>query len=289
MVPFPEERMFPYDTKEGEKRSRARNVSIAFDRNPDGGGTLLPPLKDKFKEDRKWWLDNVHYAWKGPPVESEKDGLDYHLITTAYRLLGTMKYKLEPYAADAVRWAIAPVKKNYTKEGRQIMEELKGTVYEKFLRNDTLTRVKSLDELLEDENKMKRFQQLIKRRYRDKGVPEEHAEMLADLAPIFVKASKAWAEITKRAWKDMVKRGEWISPYEAIRKMYLEDPDPLSYFDLYAKPEEIEAIHQAHVALYHLIPRIFKEKSGVMDYLDEERAKQLEEEVLPIVRRSKPA
>ncbi len=109
--------------------------------------------------------------------------------------------------------------------------------------------------------------------------------MLADLAPIFVKASKAWAEITKRAWKDMVKRGERISPYEAARKMYLEDPDPLSYFDLYAKPEEIEAIHQAHVALYHLLPRIFKEKSGVKDYLDEERAKQLEEEVLKIIRR----
>ncbi len=288
-MPFPEERRFAYDTAAGKKSSRATYTSIEFDRNPDGGGTLLPPLKEKFKEDYRWWLKNVHYAWEGPPVEDEEDGLDYHLITTAYRLLGTMKYKLKPGVADAVRWAIAPVEKDYTEEGERIMKNLKGTVYERFLKNDVLTRVKSLDELLEDEEKMKKFQQLIKRNFLEEGVPREHAEMLADLAPIFVKASKAWAEITKRAWKDMVKRGEKLSPYEAAEKMYLKDPDPLSYFDLYAKPEEIEAIHQAHVALYHLLPRMFKEKSGVMDYLDEERAKQLEEEVLPIVRRSKPA
>ncbi len=288
-MPFPEERRFAYDTAAGKKSSRAINISIEFDRNPDGGGTLLPPLKEKFKEDYRWWLKNVHYAWKGPPVEDEEDGLDYHLITTAYRLLGTMKYKLKPNQADAIWWAIYPFVKDYREDGRRIMKNLKGTVYERFLKNDPKVRVKSLDELLEDEEKMKKFQQLIRSYYRGKGVPREHAEMLADLAPVFVKASKAWAEITKRAWKDMVKRGEKLSPYEAVKKMYLEDPDPLSYFDLYAKPEEIEAIHQAHVALYHLLPRMFKEKSGVMDYLDEERAKRLEEEVLPIVRRSKPA
>ncbi|WP_297523108.1 hypothetical protein, partial [Thermococcus sp.] len=272
MVPFPEERRFAYDTAAGEKSSRATYTSIEFDRNPDGGGTLLPPLKEKFKEDYRWWLKNVHYAWKGPPVEDEEDGLDYHLITTAYRLLGTMKYKLHPKLADVMQFSTMPFVKDYREEGERIMKNLKGTVYERFLKNDPKVRVKSLDELLEDEEKMKKFQNMIKRLYIKWGVPREHAEMLADLAPIFVKASKAWAEITKRAWKDMVKRGEKLSPYEAAEKMYLKDPDPLSYFDLYAKPEEIEAIHQAHVALYHLLPRMFKEKSGVMDYLDEERA-----------------
>ncbi|WP_297501379.1 hypothetical protein [Thermococcus sp.] len=101
------------------------------------------------------------------------------------------------------------------------------------MNEDSLTRLKSLDEFLQNKEKMKRFQYELKDELkRFSGIPEEHAKMLADLAPVFVKASKAWAEITKRAWEDMQKRGERISPYEAVEKMFIYDPDPLGYLDL---------------------------------------------------------
>ncbi len=231
---------------------------------------------------------NVHYPWEGTSVEDEAVGLEYHPITTMYRLIGVMKYKLNPRAADVIKYTILPFEKDYEEDAKK-WRESPITEIREFVNNDTLTRLKSLDEFLQNKEKMKEFQAKLEYHLKRSGIPEEHAKMLADLAPVFMKASKAWAEITKRAWEDMRRRGEKLSPYEAAEKMYVDDPDPLGYLDLYAKPEEIEAIHQAHVALYHLIPRIFKEKSGVKDYIDEERAKQLEEEVLLIVRRPRMA
>jgi len=284
MVPLPEERKFPYDKEADRKSTLAIVISHAFSDNPDGGGVLLPPLKEEFKKNEKWWRENVHYPWHGAAVEYETVGLEYHPLATIYRLIGTMKYKLKPALADVVQYAILPFEKDYEEEGKK-WKESHFTEIREYLKRDTFTRLKSLDEFLKDENKMKAFQREIEYDLKDSGVPEEHAKMLADLAPIFVKASKAWAEITKRAWKDMQKRGEKISPYKAAEKMFIHDPDPLGYVDLYAKPEEIEAIHQAHVAVYHLLPRMFKEKSGVKDLLDEERAKGLEEDVLKTIRR----
>ena len=61
MVPFPAERKFPLDREARGKSAEAVSVSIDFSHNPDGGGVLLPPLKDEYKKNRVWWRENVHY------------------------------------------------------------------------------------------------------------------------------------------------------------------------------------------------------------------------------------
>ncbi len=55
MVPFPEERKFPLDREARGKSMRAIRISHEFSYNPDGGGVLLPPLKDEYKKNRGWW------------------------------------------------------------------------------------------------------------------------------------------------------------------------------------------------------------------------------------------
>ena len=119
MVPFPAERKFPLDREARGKSMRAIRISHEFSYNPDGGGVLLPPLKDEYKKNRGWWKKNVHYPWEGTSVEDEAVGLEYHPLTTIYRLIGTMKYKLPSYKADVIQYAILPFEKDYEEEAKK--------------------------------------------------------------------------------------------------------------------------------------------------------------------------
>jgi hypothetical protein len=192
VVPFLPEKDFPEPKDLAEwKERKANHASNVFAENPDGV-VLLPPLKEKFKKDWNWWRINVHYPWTGQPVLKEKEGVAYHFLGTAYRLIGTMKYKLDWKRANQLLWAaIFRGEKSLEKEAKK----WEGTIYEKEAKEDSQVRLMKIDEI--EKNLGKTKEDLIDMaKYH--GIPENHAEALADLLPVFIDASKAFANIVNR-------------------------------------------------------------------------------------------
>jgi hypothetical protein len=151
------------------------------------------------------------------------------------------------------------------------------SIYKDEVKKDSKRRQMSIEEIEKNIEEAKRSIIFLATYH---GIPENHAEALADLLPVFINASKAFANIV-----DRVAREKGKSPYDMAVEMFVKDPDPKGYLDLYAEPGEIEKIHKGQVALYFLMPRISEKKSGVEEFLDSERARQLEEEVKEILRR----